>query len=259
MELKVMTFNLRYDGDGDGINRWQYRTELVKKAITEESPDIIGFQEITRRMYEDVRSMLSEDYVVLGAGRERDFSGEGANIAFKKSLFDLLYLDTFWLSDTPGLPGSRYKSLDQSGCPRVALIARLAVRGVGETFLFCNTHLDHEGEKARLAGARLIVEKLGRVFREKDCVVITGDMNALPNTAEVSALCDTRLGLKDITSGLGSTFHKWGTLADDGSEKIDYIITNNPCDGKPSYVVKKYEKNGVYCSDHYPVCGFVKI
>ena len=40
-----MTFNLRVDTEKDGINRFFLRTDRVLKAIRDESPDVIGFQE----------------------------------------------------------------------------------------------------------------------------------------------------------------------------------------------------------------------
>ncbi|MBR5307983.1 MAG: endonuclease/exonuclease/phosphatase family protein [Clostridia bacterium] len=258
MELKIMTFNLRCDCGADGINNWVHRTDLVKEAIYGESPDIIGFQEVTRRMLEDVRGLIETDYAIFGAGRNADYTGEGVNIAFKKDKFDLLGLETFWLSDTPNVPGSRYESLDQSTCPRTALISELALRGKGKKLYFCNTHLDHLGEQAKIHGARLICEKLEAKCTDNDTVIITGDMNATPESGPIKEFCNSSLGTKDITDVNEATFHQWGTRLDE-SIKIDYIFTNAKKSDKPCKIVKEYEKDGVYCSDHYPVCAYVEI
>lgn len=259
MELKVMTFNLRCDCGEDGKNNWEYRTDLVKEAIYGENPDLIGFQEVTRNMFEDVRGMIDRDYVILGAGRNTDYTGEGVNIAFRKDKFDLLSMDTFWLSDTPSVPGSRYEKLDQSGCPRIAVITGLAVRGSGRVLYFCNTHLDHIGNKARVHGAKLILEKLSKLGTAKDTVLITGDMNALPDSEVISEFCNKELGIIEITDNIiEGTFHKWGEKTDK-KIKIDYIFTNAERGEKPSELVTKYQKDGVYCSDHFPVCGYIKL
>ena len=259
MEVKVMTFNLRCACADDGKNHWKYRTDLVKEAINGEAPDLIGFQEVTRGMFEDLRDMISDKYVVLGAGRDADYGGEGVNIAFKKDAFDLLYMDTFWLSDTPTIPGSRYTALDQSGCPRVAVICGIAVRGSGKVIYFCNTHLDHTGEKARLAGAKQIIQKLGKLCSAENTVIITGDMNALPTSSVVPEFCNKELGITEITSDItDGTFHKWGEKTDE-KIKIDYIFTNAAKSGKPSELITKYQKDGIYCSDHFPVCGYIKL
>lgn len=256
MELKIMTFNLRCECDDDGINHWKYRTDLVRRAILDEGPDIIGFQEVTRNMARDVTAMLSEDYIVIGTGRDKNYSGEGVNIAFKKELFDLISLDTFWLSDTPDVPGSRYESLDQSVCPRISIIAGLTLKNVGKKIYFCNTHLDHVGEKARVEGAKLMLSRLSNVCTFDDTIIITGDLNAYPSSQVIPTFCDKTLGISDITDGITSTFHAWGKKRDINI-KIDYIFTNAEKSKKTSYTVTKYEENGVFCSDHYPVCGFV--
>ena len=33
-DIRVMTFNIRYNNAGDGINTWQNRKELVRKLYT---------------------------------------------------------------------------------------------------------------------------------------------------------------------------------------------------------------------------------
>ena len=253
-----MTFNLRCECVVDGINQWKYRTELVRRAISEENPDIIGFQEVTRNMVKDVTAMLSDRYVVIGSGREKNYGGEGVNIAFKKELFDIISIETFWLSDSPDVPGSRYENLDQSTCPRIAIIAGLILKNVGKKIYFCNTHLDHMGNLARIEGAKLILDKLRKVCRFDDTIIITGDLNARPSSQVIPTFCDASFGISDITDGIATTFHKWGArLGED--VKIDYIFTNAEKSEKSSYIVTKYEENGVYCSDHYPVCGFVTV
>ncbi len=258
MNLKIMTFNLRCACVSDGINYWKNRTGLVKDVIKDEAPDLIGFQEVTREMAEDLKSIIGDEYVVLGAGRDSDYGGEGVNIAFKKDKFDLIHLETFWLSDTPDVPGSRYEKLDQSGCPRVTVLSGLAVKEKGRVLYFCNTHLDHEGKDARLAGAELILERIGKVCTPKDKIIITGDMNAMPDSAVIPTFCNKELGIFEITGNVGTTFHGWGERLSENM-KIDYIFTNAKMSKKESYKITTYEKDGVFCSDHYPVCGFVEI
>ena len=43
--MKIVTFNLRCDNNGDGENRWQFRKGIVLDKIEAEAPDVIGFQE----------------------------------------------------------------------------------------------------------------------------------------------------------------------------------------------------------------------
>ena len=111
--IKVMTFNLRTDSEIDGINRFFCRTDRVLEAIRNENPDLIGFQEVSDRSRAQLRDSLT-NYVVVGCGRYKDYNGEGAPLAFRKDKFEMVSMETFWLSCTPKIPESRYEGSDQS-------------------------------------------------------------------------------------------------------------------------------------------------
>ena len=105
--IKVMTFNLRVAVACDGINHFDRRLPRIVEFLDTESPDLIGFQEVNLYMKECLHEQLP-DYVLIGCGRERDFGGESALIAYKKDRFELIRFENFWLSATPRVPGSRY-------------------------------------------------------------------------------------------------------------------------------------------------------
>ncbi len=252
--MKIMTFNLRCDVKADGINAFGGRKELVKQCISEISPDLIGFQEVV----ESSRRFLKENldsYTFLGCGRMKNYGGEGVSIAYKSGDFELVRYETFWLSESPLVPESKF-STDQSSCPRTCIAAKLADKE-GKIHNFYNTHLDHMGTLARLSGAIQIVQHMSTFCGKDEPVYLTGDMNALPDENSVAVF--EAAGLVDATKGLGGTFHKFGKYfpenTPDGSDKtikIDYIYTNTSCDFK-SRIVDEYEKDGVYVSDHYPI------
>jgi len=56
--LKVMTFNIRYDNQGDGVNQWSNRKEKVADLIRKYDPDIIGVQEALHNQMEDLGGAL---------------------------------------------------------------------------------------------------------------------------------------------------------------------------------------------------------
>ena len=43
MQVKVMTFNIRYDTLDDGINCFEGRKKLIKEFFAQNKPDVIGF------------------------------------------------------------------------------------------------------------------------------------------------------------------------------------------------------------------------
>ena len=138
--MKFVTFNIRCDFGQDGANNFIYRRPLILEKIRQEKPDIIGFQEVLphqqqqkkdREQTEKLKksfiylssgcSWLKEnltEYYIAGCGREKDLTGEAMIIAYRKERFQSVSLETFWLSPTPYVPGSRYPV--QSMCPRTA-------------------------------------------------------------------------------------------------------------------------------------------
>lgn len=254
MKLKVFTFNLRTDTPVDGGNAFPYRRGRILETIRTYAPDLIGFQEAKDGMREWLREELS-DYVIVGCGREADFRGESVVLAYRKNVFEELWSRNFWLSMTPDVPGSRF-GLDQSKCPRVTTAVCLKHKDCATPFVFCNTHLDHKGETARLLGSCQLVQFLSsQPYR----FVLTGDFNALPESREIKVLTEVPgFPITDATSGLGGTFHGFGQRKDN-KIKIDYIFTNLACNPDDSFIVPDEGVDGVYISDHHPVGAVVEL
>ncbi len=63
--LKVMTYNIRYDNPGDGVNAWPNRIEKVSALIRKYNPDVIGVQEALHHQLLDLVRLLP-DYSYLG-------------------------------------------------------------------------------------------------------------------------------------------------------------------------------------------------
>lgn len=257
-ELKVFTFNLRVEAQVDGINHFQNRRGRILETITSYSPDLIGFQEVNDNMRAWLGDALAPlGYTVVGCGRMADMRGESTVAAFKRNAFELVSLENKWLSMTPEVPGSTYGG-DQSGCPRIFTAAVLKPVS-GAPFLFLNTHLDHKGAVARLLGA---VEVMQYVSEKKLPCVITGDMNARPGTPEIAAFTAQKpngVPMQDATALLGGTFHGFGHYPPEKMSKIDYIFTDLPCDPEKSFIIPDEPVDGVYISDHRPVCAFVEV
>lgn len=253
MLLKVMTFNLRIDLPADGINAFSNRTEKIRRMLLSESPDIIGTQEVNESMLAWAEQALGDKYISVGTGRQKDFSGEGARIFYDFKKFALLRLETKWLSETPDVPESRY-SVDQSACPRVYTLAEFVERNTRTVFRVINVHLDHKGEAAKLCGA---VQLMQRIAAENASfpmkTVLTGDFNALPDSPTVKTV---RAHLSDLTENLAGTFHGFGRLSPQDRRKIDYIFSDAPA-AKNACLVPDEPQDGVYVSDHFPVCAFL--
>ena len=250
--LKIFSFNIRICVD-KGANDFELRKHRIAELINTEKPDIVGFQEATDTMRAELSKML-DGYYVLGCGRNSDYRGESAAVAYRIDKFELIRLENFWLSATPSIPASRYGE-DQSKCPRITTALLLVARDGGKPFWFINTHLDHVGSTARLLG---VTQLMQYVSEKREPCILTGDFNAEPTSKEIRALsANEHLGLIDCTEGIVGTFHDYGKMKK--PSKIDYIFTNMSCDVSRSFAFSDKAPNGTYYSDHLPVCAFIEV
>ncbi len=247
--FKFVTFNLRCDHQQDGENCFVYRQPMILKVIGEEQPDILCFQEVLPHMAAWLKRNLL-DHCVIGCGRGEKLDGEQMTVAFCRDSYSLMEMRTIWLSDTPYVPGSRYP--DQSSCPRTCTEALLMETETGRVLRVLNTHLDHVGVQARKLALEQILRHLQSVLLFPGApVILAGDFNAAPDSAEMAVLRG-RTDFRNVTEGIGVTYH--GYMRAEHPELIDYIFARGAL---KCLSVRKWEhtENGVYLSDHYPVCA----
>lgn len=250
--MKIVTFNIRCDYGQDGPNNFCYRQPLIVRRLLAEKPDVVGFQEVLPHVQRWLREVLP-GYTVLGCGRGADYEGEAMTLAIRNETAECLSLDTFWLSPTPRVPGSRYP--DQSECPRTCAAAVIYVQAWQRAIRVYNTHLDHIGAPAREQGLRQILARMQADHAELPMpAVLMGDFNANPGDPELAALSEpSAFPLRDATADIPLSFHNYG-LGLEPSGKIDYLYLSEDLQaGKVRCWTD--EENGVYLSDHYPVCA----
>lgn len=264
--LRVMTYNIRYNNPEDGINAWPNRKERVAEMIgPRHQADLAGLQEVLREQIDDLDALLP-DYGWIGAGRDDgEDAGEFSPIFYRTERFDLLESETFWLSETPDVPGSR--SWD-------AAITRVVTRGIfrdrrtGREFHHFNTHFDHRGEQARIESAKILLQRVMEVPGESP-VIVTGDLNFRETTEgyqilvgdhptfEVSSdLLDTRYATLTEPQGPDTTSNSWEELRPD--TRIDYIFVRQGIEVLSHRTLDdRYE--GRFPSDHLPVLVEVRL
>ena len=252
--LKIMSFNLRVDNTGDGINSFTNRFHRVVDILEQEKPDLVGFQEVTDGMRARLRDHLP-GYTVQGCGREKNYHGESMLIAYRTDAVELISLENIWLSPTPFVAGSTFGG-DQSSCPRMFTSALVKHNDIPMPFYFINTHLDHVGTEARYLGAMQLVQYISS---HREYFVLTGDFNATPEAREIGLITKglAARGAVDCTADLGPTFHNFGRLPEDKRIKIDYVFTDGKCES--TYVVEDVPVEGQYYSDHNAVCAFITL
>ena len=252
--IKIVSFNLRSQYTGDGINAFIHRAGMIYDKIKEQKPDIVAFQEVIEPHY-DVLPKLMPDYTFLGQFRNADYTGEGIFTAIRTSDWMPVFYDAFWISPTPHVPASRFE--DQSHCPRICVVTGLRHKTSGKLIRVCNIHLDHIGETARVKGIRCVLDKIAEYEREQPMpTVLLGDFNAEPGSETILATeAATEPSLYDLTGHIPMTFHGYN-YGHEPTCKIDYIyVTKTLKEAAGAVTVWDDEHCGIYLSDHYPVCA----
>jgi endonuclease/exonuclease/phosphatase family metal-dependent hydrolase len=260
--FKVMTWNIRMDTPDDGINRWDNRKVELCKEIQHQKPALLGVQEALFGQMKDLRRQLKQ-YKSIGVGRDDGKkSGEFSAIFFDKKMLKPVKSGTFWLSETPDVPGS--KGWD-AACNRVVTWAEFKTRSSGKHFIVFNTHFDHLGEEARVQSALLIIKKLGELAGKLP-IILTGDLNVtsksrayriLTFSENEYTLSDSRKRAKATISGPDFSFVGFDP-AFQPTEMIDYILVTWDIQ-VISNEIYDFRKDGKYLSDHLPVIAVLEL
>ncbi len=270
LEIRAATFNIRYENKEDrGQRAWEQRVTHAIRLIRRMRPDVLGVQEALHGPAADLWASLPE-YGFHGVGRRDGWrEGEYAAIFYDKRRFqpDVTDSGTFWLSETPGVPGSRTWGNE---IPRSAAWLRLVDRATGRGFYVFNTHWDHRSQPSREHAALLIAERIDQRRRPDEPVILMGDFNAVEENPAVAYLRGLEAEVagrqRKWETGLVETFlarhprernrrtlHLWSGRRD-GPLKIDHILVSPDArvleaaveDDPPPLV-----------SDHFPVTARV--
>jgi len=95
--LKVMTYNIKYDNVNDTINNWNDRKETLVELIDHYGASFVGTQEVLQRQLAYIDSSLT-GFSYIGVGRDDGKEkGEYSPIHYDSIRFKVLENNTFWL------------------------------------------------------------------------------------------------------------------------------------------------------------------
>lgn len=264
--IRVGSYNIRYSSEYsarvDGENRWELRKADLVALVKKLDLDAFGMQEVCPDQAQYLRENLPE-FAFVGDHREADRkSGEASPVFYRKSRFVAEKSGTFWLSETPDVPGLKGWG---AACPRICSYLVLKDKMTGKHFCFANTHTDHISAAAREKGMLLIIERM-KAFGKGAPIVFTGDHNCCYVDPPAKAVRRVLKDGRDITetrpSGPHNTFQGFGKYKDgavnrEGSIKdycIDYIYVS---DGTRvlDFTTHNDKRSGtdLYPSDHFPI------
>lgn len=253
--LRLMSINIRLDTPDDGINQWKNRKDDLCFEIMKHNPHVFGVQEALNNQMVDLRKCL-KGYKSIGVARDDGKKqGEFSALFYKKRLLKPVRSGTFWLSETPDVPGSRGWD---AACNRVVTWAEFKDRRTGNKFVAFNTHFDHLGDTARVESAQLIIRKVAELANDLP-VVLMGDFNVtakhrayriLTYPENEVVLTDSRLK----ANNKAGPDYTWVTFNPDfkAIDIIDFIFTSLEVEVLNHNIID-FRESGRYLSDHLPV------
>ncbi len=254
--FEVGTFNIRYATLSDGPDAWPNRRREVCAML--DAGEVWGLQEVLpEQLGEILRACPSMAHVART--REVDpTKGESCAILFDRERWELDPLEhgTFWLSETPDVPGS--KSWDSS-IARIATFARLVDSSDAtrtRAFSIYNIHLDHRGSTARREQVQVVLTRIAARRHADEPVVLVGDFNTGPDSAPIATVLASTSGFADAWRAANpgvpeqGTFNGWNESC--GTNRIDFVFTRGlSIEGALIDLTRR--SNGRWPSDHVPV------
>jgi len=271
VDIRVMSFNIRYGTADDGENSWPFRRDLVRSVIADQAPDLLGLQEALDFQLDELLTALG-GYDLVGVGRDDGRTeGEYAAILYSTTRFEHVASGTFWFSDTPGVPGSTGWG---NSVTRVCTWARLRDTESGVSFYVYNLHLDHQSQPSRERSVELLAQRIAS-RPHTDPLIVTGDFNA---GEQNSAMRYLRGEIERASTGLDrappspnlidafrlahpddtevGTFN--GFRGDTAGERIDAVLVSPDWRVTDATIVRT-SSDGRYPSDHFPVLAVLRL
>jgi endonuclease/exonuclease/phosphatase family metal-dependent hydrolase len=254
-EIKVISYNVRYNNPNDGKDIWENRRSTIVNLIKNENPDFLGLQEVNHAQLLFLNSNLS-NYSFVGVGRDDGKTkGEYSPIFYNNNLFDLIKSDTFWLSSTPDKISVGWDASMERICTYAVFKSKTNKKNI---WVF-NTHFDHIGMEAREKSADLIISVINKLTEPEDYVVLTGDFNLLDDTKPIMNL---QSNFNDTNKNLEKTDKSYGTFNNFklnfvSKSRIDYVFEKNFKLINSRHIIVKTPE-GRWASDHHPILAKLK-
>ena len=254
-EIKVISYNVRYNNPNDGKDIWENRRSTIVNLIKNENPDFLGLQEVNHAQLLFLNSNLS-NYSFVGVGRDDGKTkGEYSPIFYNNNLFDLIKSDTFWLSSTPDKISVGWDASMERICTYAVFKSKTNKKNI---WVF-NTHFDHIGIEAREKSAYLIISVINKLTEPEDYVVLTGDFNLLDDSKPIMNL---QSNFNDTNKNLEKTDKSYGTFNNFklnfvSKSRIDYVFEKNFKLINSRHIIVKTPE-GRWASDHHPILAKLK-
>jgi endonuclease/exonuclease/phosphatase family metal-dependent hydrolase len=257
LTVRVMSFNLRWDGFKDGKYAWVHRRDLVYRVLREFRPDSVGTQEPMIRQIQDIEDAIpaldsyrfDNDPVVTRTQQ----------ILYRRERFERIEGDGFLVAD----------GTNEGGTIRYCTWVRLKDRTSGRSYYHYNVHLDHRKQPSRVQSVVRLMKHIASRGSD-DPFVVTGDFNAPEKGPAMSFLFGTQplrdekgleytnpIPLVDTYRFLHGDAPESGTAGgfrgNRKGGKIDHVLVAVGAATVREASILHTNEAGRYPSDHFPV------
>ncbi|MDA0757748.1 MAG: endonuclease/exonuclease/phosphatase family protein [Bacteroidetes bacterium] len=252
--IKVISYNIRYNNPNDKVNIWSNRKSTVIEFISNENADFVGMQEVLSSQLIDLMNLLPR-YNYIGVGRDDGkIRGEYSPILFNNNKYEVLESDTFWLSETPNEISVGW----DASMERICTYGLFKNLNSNKKIWIFNTHFDHVGTLAREKSVELIIDKINKLNEMNYPVLLTGDFNLEDENKSIKKLQNEFIdSKKDIlkSNHFYGTYNGFNNVK--SNKRIDYVFFKNLIliNSKHVYIKTKAEN---WASDHHPVVAYLK-
>lgn len=245
---KIMSFNLKNSGVPAAFHR---RADAIKQVMLKYKPDIVAVQEFGNFMYRDLNSLNNMyQWVLYGRGKTNK-KGEECGFLVKKGSFDQVRCQVYWLSDTPAMPGSKFKN---SMFPRIVVIGEFT--DAKNTFYVADTHLDHLLEPVRLRQSVVLANILNEHY-PSDRMIVTGDFNAPRKASCIKTLKDMT-GMEEMVAENDGPSVREIPGFSMRKDPIDHFFCKKGIQVINNRILTD-KFDGIYPSDHYLLCCEIEL
>jgi len=253
LQVRIMTFNLRWDGLDDGPNDWIYRKDLAAEVLRTFGAHSVGTQEPMAEQIADLEAALP----TLGSFQYGDNTQQ---IVYDEARVTRIEADGFLVKEDEG----------GNGTIRFCTWVHMLDGATGRRYYHYNVHLDHRSAPSREISVVRLMRHIASRAHPEDPFVVTGDFNTgeqsptmlflrglqtLPDESGLDyanpiPLVDTFRVLYPDATGVGTGHGFTGT--EDGA-MIDHVLVEADAATVLEAEIVHTHVDALYPSDHFPV------
>lgn len=271
--FRIITFNIRYatpqpvPGEAPWATRCPKLANQLRFLVAGHPATFLCLQEALANQVSDIKGELGGSWGYIGVGRDDGVAeGEFSPVFYDADVWTCERSKTYWLSQTPELPGSRGWD---AVLPRIVTMGLFRHRQTAARVVVLSTHFDHRGIKAREESASLILRLTDawvgkssdedRSHQGKPPVFLGGDFNSTPSDKAYLTMTAPKTGMTDISTlipkerryGNELTYSSFGENGE-VPKRIDFLFVKDTSGIKflTFGVLANRFDDGIFLSDH---------